>query len=149
MRGEHQATIDPSHPIPIATTAPLNSHRCHTSLRSVTPKNPTDIIASAATIPIAAGGAIHSARKFSTFGPWIYEQCTTAGIGCVDCKAILADAVNDTFRELRARRAELAATPGDVRDILADGADRARTIARDVLHEVQDRMGLPPAATRY
>ena len=27
--------------------------------------------------------------------PWIYEQCTTAGIGCVDCKGILADAIND------------------------------------------------------
>ena len=75
--------------------------------------------------------------------PWIYEQCTTAGIGCVDCKGILADAVNDRFRELRARRAALAAKPDEVRDILADGAARARVIA-----ETQDRMGLPPAATR-
>lgn len=79
--------------------------------------------------------------------PWIYEQCTTAGIGCVDCKGILADAVNDYFRELRARCAELAAKPDEVRDILADGADRARTISREVLSEVQDRMGLPPAAS--
>ena len=80
--------------------------------------------------------------------PWIYEQCTTAGIGCVDCKGILADAVNDSFRALRARREELAATPDDVREILADGAERARAIAREVLREVQDRMGLPPAASR-
>ena len=80
--------------------------------------------------------------------PWIYEQCTTAGIGCVACKGLLADAVNDSFRELRARRADLAAKPDEVRAILADGADRARAIAREVLREVQDRMGLPPAATR-
>ena len=80
--------------------------------------------------------------------PWIYEQCTTAGIGCVDCKGILADAVNDSFRPLRERRAELAQHPERVREILADGAERARAIAREVLAEVQDRMGLPPAASR-
>lgn len=76
--------------------------------------------------------------------PWIHEQCTTAGIGCVDCKALLSDAVNDSFRELRARRAELAARPDEVHDILVDGANRARIIAQDVLLEVQQRMGLPP-----
>ena len=77
--------------------------------------------------------------------PRIYVQCTTAGIGCVDCKDMLAGAINERFRELRARRAELAATPEAVREILADGAARARAIAREVLREVQERMGLPPA----
>ena len=48
---------------------------------------------------------------------------------------------------LQHRCAELAAKPDEVRDILADGADRARTISREVLSEVQDRMGLPPAAS--
>ena len=80
--------------------------------------------------------------------PWISEQCTTAGIGCVDCKGLLADAVNDSFRPLRERRAELAQHPERVREILADGAERARAIAREVLAEVQDRMGLPAAASR-
>ncbi len=75
--------------------------------------------------------------------PWIYEQCTTAGIGCVDCKGMLADAINESLREIRERRAELAAKPEYVRDVLADGAERARVIAKDVLAEVQERMGLP------
>lgn len=75
--------------------------------------------------------------------PWIYEQCTTAGIGCVDCKGMLADAINESLREIRERRAELAAKPEYVRDVLADGAARARIIAKDVLAEVQERMGLP------
>ena len=77
--------------------------------------------------------------------PWIYEQCTSAGIGCVDCKDMLAGAINERFRELRARRDDLAAKPETVRAILADGADRARAIAGEVLREVQERMGLPPA----
>lgn len=75
--------------------------------------------------------------------PWIHEQCTTAGIGCVDCKGMLADAINESLREIRERRAELAAKPEYVRDVLADGAARARVIAKDVLAEVQERMGLP------
>ena len=58
---------------------------------------------------------------------------------------MLAGAINERFRELRARRAELAATPEAVQEILADGAARARAIAREVLREVQERMGLPPA----
>ena len=76
--------------------------------------------------------------------PWIREQCTTAGIGCVDCKGMLADAINDYFRPIRERRTELASRPNDVWEILADGARRAEAIARPVLAEAQERMGLPP-----
>ena len=75
--------------------------------------------------------------------PWIREQCTTAGIGCVDCKGMLADTINDYFRPIRERRTELASRPDDVWEILADGARRAEVIARPVLAEVQERMGLP------
>ena len=76
--------------------------------------------------------------------PWIYEQCTTAGIGCVDCKSILADSINETFREVRERHAELGAKPDFVRSILRAGAERAREIAQETLVEVRDRMGLLP-----
>ncbi len=76
--------------------------------------------------------------------PWIYEQCTTAGIGCVDCKGILADAINDLFRPIRERRRELEADPDQVHAVLAEGARRAAEIARPVLAEVKDKVGLPP-----
>ena len=75
--------------------------------------------------------------------PWIREQCTMAEIGCVDCKGLLSDAINNYFRSIRERRAELAARPADIWDILSDGAQRAEAIARPVLAEVQERMGLP------
>ncbi|MEE9277800.1 MAG: tryptophan--tRNA ligase [Dehalococcoidia bacterium] len=80
--------------------------------------------------------------------PWIYEQCTTAGIGCVDCKKILAEGINRYFAPIREKRAELAAKPEYVREVLADGARRARAIAKDVLAEVQQKMGLSPPARR-
>ena len=76
--------------------------------------------------------------------PWIYEQCTTAGIGCVDCKGILADAINDFFRPIRERRRELEADPDQVHAVLAEGARRAAEIAQPVLAEVKDKVGLPP-----
>ena len=75
--------------------------------------------------------------------PWIYEQCTTAGIGCVDCKGMLAGAINEFFAPIRAKRAELAADPASVDAVLEDGAQRAQVIAREVLAEVREKMGLP------
>jgi tryptophanyl-tRNA synthetase len=75
--------------------------------------------------------------------PWIREQCTTAGIGCVDCKGMLADAINESLRPMRERRKELEDTPDQVHEILAQGASRAEIIAKDVLAEVRERVGLP------
>jgi len=72
----------------------------------------------------------------------IGRQCRSAEIGCVDCKKLLAQNMNEALRELRAKRAELAASPDTVREILADGANRARVIARETIKEVKERMGL-------
>ena len=73
----------------------------------------------------------------------VYTDCTRAGIGCVDCKKILARNLNAHLEPFRARRAELAARPGLVDDVLADGARRASAIAAQVLAEVKDAVGLP------
>ena len=72
----------------------------------------------------------------------VYQKCTTAGIGCVEDKGILAEGINRALREFRERRRELEGHPERVREILTDGADRAQAIARETLAEVQERMGL-------
>ena len=74
----------------------------------------------------------------------IYRLCTTASIGCVDDKAILADGVNDYLRAFRERRLEFEAAPHLVDEALAAGAAKARAIARETLREVYDRIGLAP-----
>ena len=76
--------------------------------------------------------------------PQIYDQCTSAEIGCVDCKSLLADAINENFRSIREKRNQLATDPKYVQEVLEDGAERAQKIAREVLKEVQEKMGLPP-----
>jgi tryptophanyl-tRNA synthetase len=70
------------------------------------------------------------------------EECRAAKIGCVDCKKLLAEAINTELAPLRQRRAELVARPEYIREVMADGAERARTIARQTLTEVKQKMGL-------
>ncbi len=72
----------------------------------------------------------------------IAEQCCSAKIGCVDCKMLLAQEINTTLKSFRKRRAELAAKPKYVTDVLADGAQRARVTARKTIKEVKQKMGL-------
>lgn len=76
---------------------------------------------------------------------YIYNNCTSASIGCVDCKKLLADGISDYFESFREFRAELASRPNYVREVLADGASRARVIAKETLSEVLERMSLLPA----
>ncbi|MCI0793230.1 MAG: tryptophan--tRNA ligase [Chloroflexi bacterium] len=72
----------------------------------------------------------------------VYDECTTAQRGCVDCKRHLASSINNYLEELRERRREYQERPDYVRDVLADGAKRARAIARETIEEVYQKMGL-------
>jgi tryptophanyl-tRNA synthetase len=69
-------------------------------------------------------------------------ECRKAGIGCVDCKKLLAKNMNAALAPIRARRVELAAKPGYVKEVLNDGAARARVIAQATMEEVRVKMGL-------
>lgn len=73
----------------------------------------------------------------------INTECRKAGIGCVDCKKMLAESINQNLSELRERRAELARDTDAVWDILHDGAKRARILAEATMIEVRKAVGLP------
>lgn len=72
----------------------------------------------------------------------VTEGCTTAGIGCLDCKKIMIKHVVADLAPLRERRAELEARPDRVREILDAGTERARAVARETMREVRDAIGL-------
>ena len=72
----------------------------------------------------------------------IYEECTTATRGCVDCKRQLADGINRDLEPLRDRRREYEARPGYVDEVLAEGAKKAKAIGKETLAEVMGKMGL-------
>jgi tryptophanyl-tRNA synthetase len=75
----------------------------------------------------------------------VAAQCRSAGWGCLDCKRVLADNMAEGLAPIRDRAAALKAEPDRVRQILADGADRARVIARETMRTVRSAMGLLPA----
>ena len=68
--------------------------------------------------------------------------CRTAKIGCVECKRQLAEGINRMLAPVRERRAQRAKDPAYVKDVLADGAKRAKVLARPTLDEVKKKMGL-------
>ena len=74
----------------------------------------------------------------------IAYKCRNALRGCVECKGILTDGINRELAPFRERRQELSTKPKYVQEVLADGAQRARSIARETLAEVQEKMGLAP-----
>jgi len=70
------------------------------------------------------------------------QGCRTAGIGCLECKRILADEISADLAPLQGRWQELEAHPDDVRDVLRQGAARVRPIAQATLAEAKEHMGL-------
>ncbi len=87
-------------------------------------------------------GLMHYAISTPEQQAYITWGCTTAGIGCIDCKKILTENVNTLLAPIRERRAALEAEPRRVQAVLNDGAKRASQIARETLDEVKDAMGL-------
>jgi tryptophanyl-tRNA synthetase len=76
----------------------------------------------------------------------VHVGCTTAGIGCIDCKKMLLEGVKRDLAPIRARTAELQATPEKVDAILAAGAAKARAVARETMARVRARLGMVAAS---
>lgn len=70
------------------------------------------------------------------------EGCRTAGIGCIDCKKILFEALETTMEPIREKRAEYEAQPRLVRDILLEGNKKAREEASRTMTGVRDAITL-------
>ncbi|MFA5028058.1 MAG: tryptophan--tRNA ligase [Candidatus Methylomirabilota bacterium] len=70
----------------------------------------------------------------------IVPGCTTAGIGCLDCKAILLKHALPVLVPISTRRAELARNPRAVAELLDAGSRRAQVVARATLEEVKAAM---------
>jgi len=73
----------------------------------------------------------------------VNRECRTAGIGCVQCKKLLAQNMNAYLAPFRERRAALDQRPDEIWDVLEDGAKRARVIAQETMCEVRAAIGLP------
>ena len=72
----------------------------------------------------------------------VVRGCTTAGIGCLECKQPVIDAILREQQPWRERAADLVADPQRVRAIVDEGTERARSVARQTMRDVREAMGL-------
>jgi tryptophanyl-tRNA synthetase len=73
---------------------------------------------------------------------WVVQGCTTAGIGCGDCKMKLAENINNLAKEPREKKKELLNAPQRLDSIIRDGCERARKEAQATLRIVKESMKL-------
>ena len=73
---------------------------------------------------------------------WVREGCTTAGIGCLDCKQPIIDAVLGELAPIRERAREFEEDHQLVRNILREGSEAARDVAEETIDEVRAAIGL-------
>ncbi len=73
---------------------------------------------------------------------WVNQGCRSAGIGCLECKQPVIDAICEELAPMQQRATEYEGNPDAVRLILSEGAERARDAARDTLVEVRQAIGL-------
>jgi len=85
---------------------------------------------------------LHEVYSSDETKQWVQEGCTTAGIGCVDCKQPVIDAVIAELKPIRERAKDYINDIGSVQAIIDEGCESARDVARDTLDEIRKVMGL-------
>ena len=73
---------------------------------------------------------------------WVQKGCRSAGIGCLECKQPLLEAILREQEELHERAQPYLDDPTLVRSIIADGCERARKMAQETMRDVREAMGL-------
>lgn len=85
---------------------------------------------------------LHEVYSDAARKAWVREGCTTAGIGCLECKQPIIEAVNAELAPMQVRIKEIEAKPNYVKEVLGDGCAKARIAAEETMREVRDAMGL-------
>lgn len=73
---------------------------------------------------------------------WVQQGCRSAGIGCLECKQPVIDAIVAEQKPMRERAERYLDDPTLVRNIIADGCEKARKLAQETLRDVREVMGL-------
>jgi tryptophanyl-tRNA synthetase len=85
---------------------------------------------------------LHQVYSTDEVKKWVVQGCTTAGIGCIECKKPVIESVLTELKPIRERAQEYVADKRAVQTILQEGSEAAREVARHTLDEVRDVMGL-------
>ena len=73
---------------------------------------------------------------------WVVDGCTAAKMGCVECKQPVIDAIKDELMPMQERIAKYQADPDLIKQIIYEGSEKARHVAKETMAEVRESMGI-------
>jgi len=85
---------------------------------------------------------LHLVYSDPTTRDWVQQGCKSAGIGCLECKQPLIQAILAEQAPMRERAQRYLDDPTLVRSIIADGCEKARALAGETMRDVREAMGL-------
>jgi tryptophanyl-tRNA synthetase len=85
---------------------------------------------------------LHEVYSDNSVKDWVQTGCKSATIGCIECKQPVIDAVLKELKPIQERAAQYAEDPTLVKNIVAEGCEKARKLARETMRDVRDAMGL-------
>jgi len=85
---------------------------------------------------------LHLVYSDDTRKQWVQQGCRSAGIGCLECKQPVIDAVLSEMKPMRERAQRYLDDPTLVKSIIADGCEKAQKLAEETMREVRAVMGL-------
>jgi tryptophanyl-tRNA synthetase len=85
---------------------------------------------------------LHTVYSNEETKQWVDKGCKSAGIGCLECKQPVIDAILAEQQPMFERAQKYLDDPSLLRSIIADGCDKARKVAQETMREVREAMGL-------
>jgi tryptophanyl-tRNA synthetase len=85
---------------------------------------------------------LHQSYSNDETKDWVLNGCRQASIGCLDCKKPVIASIEAEIAPIRERARELSSKPSMVKNVLAEGAERAREVANETMEEVRAAMSL-------
>jgi tryptophanyl-tRNA synthetase len=85
---------------------------------------------------------LHQVYSSDAIKQWAQQGCRSAGIGCIECKTPVIAAVLEEQKPMRERAQLYLDDPSLVRNIIADGCEKARKLAGETMRDVREAMGL-------
>ncbi len=85
---------------------------------------------------------LHQVYSDGATKEWVRQGCTSAGIGCIECKQPVIDGILKEQAPMRERAQVYLDNPALVREIVNDGCAKARRLAQETMTDVRAAMGL-------
>jgi len=85
---------------------------------------------------------LHKVYSDESTCEWVVEGCTKAKMGCIECKQPVIDAIKEELLPMQERIAKYQADPELIKQIIYEGSEKARNVAKETMVEVREAMGI-------